>query len=429
MENDNLREWHNRIYQRPESPYWYRSYTFDGKRFRGCLNTTDRDEAARKVRDEWRTFQDQREQDELRAKAIARGIIKEGDEEERRIEMSLGEAIDRYMEEHGNKLPSRSVMESLHRTLKELMGEGVLLSRVKRPLLVKLRKELEKRVVHYVDGDRPLSERQINHHLKRVRAVMRKAMFDWNVNCSPHLIQWGGREGVMLPEPDYDRPIIEHEAQERAIAAALAEDTRALYRFALLTGLRGRNGFELRWSQVHWLQGIIKLPVKSHKRNRRTGESGKLLEVIIDDEVAEILRSQWGKHPEFVFTYEVRTGRTYVSKKTGERVARRSGERRPFTASLLRDRWNEARAALGLGKLTWHGLRATFATRLLDAGVQSFTVRDLLGHADVSTTEGYARVREHKKREAIELLRRSQSQSGHSNTPTGKKVVRFQPPT
>ena len=52
--------------------------------------------------------------------------------------------------------------------------------------------------------------------------------------------------------------------------------------------------------------------------------------------------------------------------------------------------------------VTPHVIRRTRAMHLLEAGVNLIYIRDLLGHADVSTTEIYARANAEAKRKAIE---------------------------
>jgi hypothetical protein len=145
-----------------------------------------------------------------------------------------------------------------------------------------------------------------------------------------------------------------------------------------------------------------------------------------------ILRAVWDDHPTRVFTYVARANRTEIDEGTGERVVRRAGRRYPFTPSILRDRWNEVREKLDLKALTWHGLRATFATRLLRAKERIELVRDLLGHADIRTTERYAVVLENDKREAMERAakrkraarkQRATSQRRHSGAAPKLKVV------
>ena len=52
--------------------------------------------------------------------------------------------------------------------------------------------------------------------------------------------------------------------------------------------------------------------------------------------------------------------------------------------------------------VTPHVIRRTRAMHLLQAGVNLIYIRDLLGHADISTTEIYARADAEAKRKAIE---------------------------
>ncbi|MBA4186208.1 MAG: site-specific integrase [Acidobacteria bacterium] len=52
--------------------------------------------------------------------------------------------------------------------------------------------------------------------------------------------------------------------------------------------------------------------------------------------------------------------------------------------------------------LTWHDLRATFATRLGEAGFDAFTIAQLLGHSDIKMTAHYVRVTERAKLSAVE---------------------------
>jgi len=57
----------------------------------------------------------------------------------------------------------------------------------------------------------------------------------------------------------------------------------------------------------------------------------------------------------------------------------------------------------GHEKITPHILRHSKAMHLLQSGVNLVYIRDLLGHADVGTTEVYARADERFKREALML--------------------------
>jgi integrase/recombinase XerD len=79
----------------------------------------------------------------------------------------------------------------------------------------------------------------------------------------------------------------------------------------------------------------------------------------------------------------------------------RSGVAKLLTRHVRTVRKRDPSWAPGL-PVTPHTLRRSKAMHLIQAGVNLITIRDLLGHADVSTTEIYARADAETKRKAIE---------------------------
>jgi integrase len=55
----------------------------------------------------------------------------------------------------------------------------------------------------------------------------------------------------------------------------------------------------------------------------------------------------------------------------------------------------------GISGLVWHDLRATFGTRLGEAGYDAFTIASLMGHDRIETTRRYVRATERNKRAAV----------------------------
>ena len=62
-------------------------------------------------------------------------------------------------------------------------------------------------------------------------------------------------------------------------------------------------------------------------------------------------------------------------------------------------------AAAGITKkITYHTSRHTFATMMLTLGADLYTTCKLLGHANVKTTQLYAKIVDSKKVEAVNLV-------------------------
>jgi site-specific recombinase XerD len=58
----------------------------------------------------------------------------------------------------------------------------------------------------------------------------------------------------------------------------------------------------------------------------------------------------------------------------------------------------------GIEGVTWHKLRHTFASRLVNRGVDIVTVQQLLGHSTVATTMRYTHTNLDSKRNAVAKL-------------------------
>ncbi len=163
----------------------------------------------------------------------------------------------------------------------------------------------------------------------------------------------------------------EEEIELLKCAAPYIQD---IVRFALGTGLRIGDILSLPWSGIDLETNILKV---------FAAKPGKITEIPINSEVRKVLE-YWrlGKRNDFVF-YNPETGKPFVDLKAGFALACRKA---------------------GISGVTWHTLRHTFASRLLDRGVDIITVKELLGHSTVTVTMRYAHTNLANKRTGVEKL-------------------------
>lgn len=146
---------------------------------------------------------------------------------------------------------------------------------------------------------------------------------------------------------------------------------------AINTGMRKGELLQLKWDHVN-LESDFIVVVDSKNYESRSIPINTAL-----DEVLTSLRME--STSEFVFTYE---GKPIQSIKTS------------FKSAVRRS---------GIKPCRFHDLRHTFASRLVMAGVDISTVKELLGHKDIRMTMRYSHPTPEHKKEAVEKLKLSQN--------------------
>jgi integrase len=84
--------------------------------------------------------------------------------------------------------------------------------------------------------------------------------------------------------------------------------------------------------------------------------------------------------------------------------AQSSGDRVIAVDTSFKTAWASLLKAAKITRFRWHDLRHHFASRLVQAGVPLNTVRELLGHADLTMTLRYAHLAPAQTRAAVDLL-------------------------
>ncbi|MFC2169647.1 tyrosine-type recombinase/integrase [Acidobacteriota bacterium] len=176
-------------------------------------------------------------------------------------------------------------------------------------------------------------------------------------------------------ESDNLREKILDKEEERRLLDSSVEHLKSIIIVALNTGMRLGEILNLKWGQIN---------LKAKEIRVDKTKSGKIRFININTPLLEELNrlKKNADKEEYVFT-NPKTGKPFTSVKTA------------FIASCRRAR---------ISGLRFHDLRHTFATRLIQAGVDLITVRDLLGHSSAKITERYTHSQQEQKVRAVELL-------------------------
>jgi len=153
---------------------------------------------------------------------------------------------------------------------------------------------------------------------------------------------------------------------------------------ALGTGMRMREQLRMKRHQVDFLRNIV---------TARNTKNGRPRDIPMNDDVRDALAKLCkNKRPDDYVFINPKTKSCLQETKTAFHTACRLA---------------------GIEGLIWKDLRATFGTRLAEAGCDAFTIAQLLGHSDVRVTMRYVRMVEGSKRVAVEAMKLTFGKVGH----------------
>ena len=178
-----------------------------------------------------------------------------------------------------------------------------------------------------------------------------------------------------LREPQKIPPIMSQDEVERLLANTTSIKARAMLSLAYGCGLRPGEVIRLRVGDIDSDRGIIRIVQSKGDKDRQ---------VKLPATVLELLRCYW---PERSTKYDAdfRPDQRYLFPG-----------RRPYEPLTVRQQnrlFHQAADAASITKpVTVRSLRHSFATHLLDAGVDVRVIQALLGHTKLTTTARYTRV-------------------------------------
>jgi integrase len=182
------------------------------------------------------------------------------------------------------------------------------------------------------------------------------------------------------------------EEEKRLLSAAqgyLNGQLPDIITFALHTGMRLGEILNLKWKDVDFSRKTITI-LKTKNKDPRT--------IPMTDTVYNMLLSK-----------------SKVVAMSGYVFATANGTR--IGARNLQREWYKAIKKAGIENFRFHDLRHTFATRLVQSGVDLYTVAKLLGHRDISTTQRYAHHYPESMRPFIKVLDNFSGPETHKEEP------------
>ena len=143
------------------------------------------------------------------------------------------------------------------------------------------------------------------------------------------------------------------------------------------TGLRQGELFHLDWSMVNLLEGSLILAGGITKNS-----SSRYIP--LNDEAKHIMQCLYNKSV-------IKDGLVFPSKNN-----------QPF--NNIKRSWSSVLKKAQITQFRWHDLRHHFASKLVMAGVDLNTVRELLGHSDIKMTLRYSHLAPEHKVNAVRKI-------------------------
>ena len=219
--------------------------------------------------------------------------------------------------------------------------------------------------------------RTINRDIAGMRACLNKA------------VQWGDLEVNPLSQVKAlkvdSAPIVRYltETEEAQLRAALEECPEPYLKpmviLSINTGMRRGEVFNLKWEDVSFSQKSIVIHGAGAK-------SGQTRHIPLNTEAVHVLKVWQTTDTGLVFPGKYGT---------------------PFNNT--KRSWSALLKRASITNFRWHDMRHHFASKLVMAGVDLNTVRELLGHSDITMTLRYAHLAPEHKAAAVELVSGAQS--------------------
>ena len=330
------------IFKKGSNNKWYYRFQLNGKEYyRACKGATNKKEA-----DMYESI--------VKAELMKGnlGIL------ENKKKPFLKDGLDIYL--HYSEINKNSYKSDLSMTKRFLCFFGnVDLSEIT-PTMIENFKQ-------YLKNDIKLKNSSVNRYLQALSKM-------FNLCIADELLSKNPLEKVRkMKEENYKIRVLSKD-EEAVLFSVLDERIKPIVTCALKTGMRKSEILTLKWLNIDFDGNYIELLHTKSGKKRKIPISKTLRELFI--KIKKTNKSEY----------------VFVNPKTNNRYI---DIKRSFRTSLKR---------AGIENFVFHDLRHTFATRLIEKGIDIVVVKELLGHADISTTMIYTHSDAIRKQNAINII-------------------------
>ena len=165
------------------------------------------------------------------------------------------------------------------------------------------------------------------------------------------------------------------EEEEERLFKHLAPHLKPIVVCALTTGLRKSNILNLKWESINFKFGFIEILRQENKGHKK-------IQIPLSNKFRAELEKIGIKDKGYVFI-NPDTNKPYTTIKTG---------------------FNKALERAGIKNFRFHDLRHTVGTRLVANGADLQTVKEILAHSDIKTTQRYMHPVKENLKKAVDIL-------------------------
>ncbi len=234
-------------------------------------------------------------------------------------------------------------------------------------------KEIEEYRIYRINQG--ASKSTINKDLRLLSTVINRAVeFEW---IPEHKLY---RKSLLFREIKNERVrYLSKEEEEKLLQVLESGKNKTLKNIVLLslhTGMRLGEILNLKWENVDFKNKILILfPDQTKNKKRHVIPLNKTAyKVLKEQETMKLLKCP------------------YVFHRNGRKI------------NSIKDGFKSALKKAGIEDFRFHDLRHTFASRLVQRGIDLYVVKELLNHSSIMVTQRYAHLRLENMKKAVEIL-------------------------